>query len=192
MVLPAALIVFTASAFQQQAEPAIDPIRVSVGEAAADLLMEAGSADASFMPDGFLKQGLVSKDIGSALQYPTDSISVVRLTGAQIKLALERAVSLYPSPNSAFLYVSGLSAEFKAVSDGSDRILSWDLGGVTPADEDEFRVAMPTRVAKGGLGFFTIWEKEAIIRTIDDMTLESLLKGKTGGEPENRIEADQS
>jgi hypothetical protein len=37
---------------------------------------------------------------------------------------------------------------------------------------------MPISLARGGYGYFSVWDKKAIIRNLENVTLESVLKGK--------------
>ncbi|HLK16304.1 MAG TPA: 5'-nucleotidase [Fimbriimonadaceae bacterium] len=148
-------------------------------QAAADAIKSAASADGAFIAAGMLKDGYdKTQDLASMLLYPEDQIMVVKLTGAQVHDALERSVSLYPQPNTSFLQLSGFEATFnKNASDGK-RITSVTAGGVPLNNSSTYTVAMPARLAQGGYGFFKIWGLTDIQKTLENATVESVLKGK--------------
>ena len=58
-----------------------------------------------------------ASDLGDLVSYSDDPLAVLKLTGAQIKQALEKAVSIYPQPNLGFLQVSGM--KFTFLKDGA-------------------------------------------------------------------------
>jgi len=147
-------------------------------QTAADQLREAASADAAFVATGLLKTTFDRSNLSSMLQYPTDEVSVVTLTGAQLRLALERSISLHPTPNPAFLQLSGLEVTYSKSAPADKRIIEVMVGTVKLQDDKSYKVAMPGALARGGLGYFKVWKRENITRTLDKITLESLLKGK--------------
>ena len=160
------------------------------GQAIADEIRSAAGADAAFVPAGVLNEN-AKGDLASYLQFPGDQIAVVKLTGAQIKAALERSVSLYPSPNPSFLQISGLDVNFKKSAEAESRVTSVTINGSALEMGSSYEVAMPNSLARGGLGYFTIWKKEAVVRTLPGTTLESLLKGKSGNVKETRWHAGE-
>ena len=66
-----------------------------------------------------------------------------------------------------------------------NRIVTVSLGGVKLDDSRIYTVSMPATLARGGLGYFKIWDRSAIKSTLEGVTLESLLNGKraTATEP---------
>lgn len=161
-----------------QSAPELSPEVVGVGQSIADELRSNTGADAAFIAAGFLKDNLKGKELGQALQYPADQVAVVRLTGRQIREALERSVSLYPSPNPAFLHISGLEVTFSRSAQPDSRITGVSINGAALAPNESYRVAMPMNLARGGLGYFTVWTKAAIEKADGLPSLESILTGK--------------
>ena len=148
-------------------------------QAAADVLKTAAGADGAFIASGMLKADYdKTQDLASTLLYPEDQLTLVKLTGKQVKLALERSVSLYPQPNTSFLQLSGFEATFnRNLSDGK-RILTVLVNGSALSPTSTYLVAMPSRLAEGGYGYFKIWDKPNIVKTIPNLTLGAALKGK--------------
>ncbi|MFX8653254.1 5'-nucleotidase C-terminal domain-containing protein, partial [Acinetobacter baumannii] len=68
-------------------------------------------------------------DLASQVQYATDTVNVVTLTGSQIRSALERSVSLFPTESPAFLYVSGISFSFNPSSPAEKRLTEVRVNG---------------------------------------------------------------
>lgn len=147
-------------------------------QAAADALKEFAQTDVAFLAAGLVKDPFDKADLSSLLQYPTDEVLVLNLTGAQIRLALERSIALYPQPNASFLQLSGLEVTFKKDAMPENRIVSVTVGGVQLDNGKSYQVAMPSSLGRGGLGFFKIWDKGKIVKTIAGSTMESALKGK--------------
>jgi hypothetical protein len=52
------------------------------------------------------------------------------------------------------------------------------VGGKTLDHQAEYLVAMPISLARGGYGYFNVWDKSAIVKNVEGATLESVLKGK--------------
>lgn len=154
-------------------------------QAAADAMREAAGADMAFLAAGMVKSNYDPKDLSSLLQFPTDEIAIVSLKGSQIRQALERSVSLYPAPNTGFLQLSGLEASFSKSAAPEHRVTSVTVGGSKLDDFRTYTVAMPASLARGGLGYFKVWDRNAITKTLDGRTMESVLQGKayTGSSP---------
>lgn len=143
----------------------------------ADLIREAAGAEAAIIAAGMIKDGNNS-DLATFLRYPTDEIAVVDLKGSQIRQALAKSVSLYPSPYDSFLQLSNMEASFKKSAAPDARLEFANLGGQRLDEKRTYAVAMPATLARGGLGFFRIWDKNQIKKTLDGVTLESVVKGK--------------
>lgn len=161
---------------------------INRGQSLADAVLAASGADAAFFASGLLKEG-TRGDLASQCLYPTDEIMVVELTGAQVKAALERSVSLHPSPNPGFLYLAGIEATFKPKAPADARIADVVVNGSPLSPAAKYKVAMPGSLARGGLGYFSIWDKTAIQRTVEGQTVEAVVKGKTAVSSPSRWKA---
>lgn len=160
------------------AQEAPDRDAFGPAQAAADLVRDAAGADVAFLPAGIMYRDFIGDDLGKLVKYPTETIHVSKLTGAQIKQALNRSISLYPSPNSGFLQVSGLEVTFDPRKPAGERVVSVSVGGRALDDRADYNVAMPISLARGGYGYFNVWDKTAIVKNFETVTLESVLKGK--------------
>jgi 2',3'-cyclic-nucleotide 2'-phosphodiesterase (5'-nucleotidase family) len=148
-------------------------------QAAADVIRTKAGTDIAFIVAGMFKPDYdKSKDLSTMLLYPDTKISIVKVTGDQLKQALERSVSLYPQANSSFLQLSGVEVTFnKSLSDGK-RVVSAKVNGSPLNNSASYTVAMPTPIAEGGYGYYNVWDKPDIVKTLDPDTMESCLKGK--------------
>jgi 2',3'-cyclic-nucleotide 2'-phosphodiesterase (5'-nucleotidase family) len=153
----------------------------AVVQSAADEIRSYASADIAFFGAGFVKEKFSKDDLATILQYPTDHVVVLNLTGAQIRQALERSVSLYPQPNQSFLQLSGVEVTFRKSGSPNSRIVSASVAGSDLVDGKTYSVAMPALLAKGGLGYFKVWESANTVKKFD-ATIESVLKGKRASE----------
>lgn len=147
-------------------------------QTAADLVRTTANAEIALLPAGMMFREFQGDDLAKLFRFPGDTIVVSKLTGAQLVQALNRSVSLYPSPNSSFLQVSGLEITFDPARGSSERVVAITVNGAQWSEKAEYEVAMPISLARGGYGYFSVWDKKAIVRTLENVTLESVLKGK--------------
>ena len=146
-------------------------------QAAADVVRSVAGSDFAFLAAGLLKSTYNKDDLSSILEFPTDEIVIVNLTGAEIKNALERSIQLYPQSNTSFLQVSGMDITFKKNALPNERITSVSTPSGPLSDSKTYTVAMPGNLGRGGLGYFKIWNKGKIGKSLGT-TLEQALKGK--------------
>lgn len=156
-----------------------------VAQAAADAIRDAAGADGAFIAAGLLKEGALGGDLASIFQYPTDKIVIVRLTGAEVRQALERSVSSYPTSSRSFLQLSGFTVTFSSSKPAESRILEVMVDGKKLDSNATYEVAMPESLARGALGYFRIWNASRVTRSLET-TIEVALKGKTGEVRESR------
>ena len=145
-----------------------DSQECSFGDLAADAVRAAGNADIGFVAaislrSGTLAPGPITADrVTPLLANPNEGWAVSRLTGAQIRDALEHAVRTAPLPSNSFLQVSGLSFDYSASAPRDQRVKAVRAGLGELSDSATYTVAMPLSLAKGGSGFFKFFTKEAI------------------------------
>lgn len=175
-------LLMTPLAHARRAEDRPDVGPNIVVQSAANELKAFTSADFAFLGAGFLKESFSKDDLSTMLTYPTDEVVVLNLTGEQIRQALERSVSLYPQPNPSFLQLSGLDVVFKKSGAPKSRIISITVAGAPLVESRSYSVAMPSLLAKGGLGYFKIWENTKVAKRFEGQTIESILKGKRATE----------
>ena len=156
-----------------------------VAQSAADILRSYAGADAAFIHAGFFKSSLNRDDLASDVKYPVDGIAVMKLTGQQIRDALEFAASLYPESNYGFLQLSGIDVIVKKGAVAEHRIGSVTINGANLDNGHTYSVAMPSLLARGAVGYVTYWGKEKPAKEFGATTMEDILKGKkaTEGSP---------
>lgn len=147
-------------------------------QAAADVLRSYAGSDGAFLAADLVKENYGKDNLASLLQYPTDGVVVVSLTGAQIRQAFERSLSLYPQPNTSFLQISGFEVTFSKSAAPNSRVVSVTVNGAKLDDAHAYTVAMPANLGRGALGYFKIWDKAKIVKTFNGVTMEDVLKGK--------------
>ncbi len=150
----------------------------SAAQDAADVIRQAAGTDGAFLPAGLVKQSFDKENLASLLEYPTEEVVIVGMTGAQVRAALELSVSLFPQPNKSFLQLSGIEVTFNKGAASNKRVVSVSMSGSPLDNARTYTIAMPSSLAKGGLGYFKIWEKSQIQRTLTGKTIEDLLRGK--------------
>ena len=141
----------------------------AIGNLVTDAIRASAKSDAAFLDaSSFADPGVTvgkgnftSSDILKALEQVAkgDSIVVVKLTGDQITRALEHGFYLYPKTNSGFLQSSGLIVIVNPDAEAEKRIVSIKIGGDSLSGSKTYRVAMPSPLANGALGYYKFWKK---------------------------------
>lgn len=147
-----------------------DVQETSFGDLTADALADVAGSDLAFVAaisfkPGTLGAGPLTHDrVASLLANPDEVYAVSRLTGSQVREALEHSVRSAPLPNTSFLQVSGLSFTYSAGAPRGQRVKDVQVGFGALDDNANYTVAMPLSLAKGGSGYFTIFTKNNIQR----------------------------
>jgi len=142
----------------------------SFGDLSADALCSAAKCTVGLVAAVAFKPGTIPADnptaqqIASLLQTPDEKWAVSKLTGAQIRAAFERSLSRLPLPNSAFLQVSGLKVKYNPKAPRNRRITSLQTNTGPLQVNKTYQVVMPLFLAKGGSGYFQIFDKDDIVR----------------------------
>jgi 2',3'-cyclic-nucleotide 2'-phosphodiesterase (5'-nucleotidase family) len=153
----------------------------AAGQAVADALKEAAGSEIALVPAGVLKDTDKKDDLGASLAFEGDGIIVVKVTGAKLREALERAVSAFPQPSVGFLQVAGLEASFKKSAPANSRITSVTVGASKLEDGKTYTVAMPLSLQQGQLGYANLWEDSKIVKRIEKATMGTVVKGRRVG-----------
>ena len=133
------------------------------GRLVADAIQDAGSADCAVINAGALRSGTLeagaveNDDIAALLSFSEDDVVTLSISGAQIRAALERAASAYPTGSPAFLHLAGMSASFDIAASSGKRISSVRIKGRALDDQSTYSVAMPVSLSEGAAGYFNIW-----------------------------------
>ena len=151
-----------------------------------DAIRASAKADIGLQPAGFFSEGKLGASVDAAglnklLTYPQEEIYVVTLTGAQVRKALERSLSLLPQENHAFLQISGGTVTYSASAPAQSRVRRVLVGGKPLSDGATYRAAMPATLARGALGYFTVWQKSDISQQTGvtvDSSVSDYLSGK--------------
>jgi len=157
-----------------------------LGQIVADALRETAKSDIAFIAaSSFTESVTLSKtkvetaDILKALDFKSDAIRVVKLTGAQIRKAMEHSLYLYPKTNSGFLQFSGMKVTVNPDAEKDGRVVSITVDGEPLKNDKTYRVAMPAPLADGALAYSKIWKKNDVDKDADkelkDQTLETAI-----------------
>lgn len=147
-----------------------DKSETSWGRLVADAVRSAGHGDIALVNAASLNKGKLSAgnvgdgEINALLAFPGDAVVSIVITGAQLRAGLERAVQAYPTGSSAFLHGSGFTAQFNTQAPTNERLTLVRIDGKEVRDTDSIRAAMPEGLAKGGSGYFTIWNADKASR----------------------------
>jgi 5'-nucleotidase / UDP-sugar diphosphatase len=155
---------------------------VGFGDLVADALRSASGASIAFLPavsckPGIIPAGNVSQaQLQSLLQNPGEVWAVANLSGAQVLDALNKSLSRLPGSNNGFLQVSGVQVEYNPEGNRNTRVTSVTIGSSALNAGTQYRVVMPLSLAKGGSGYFTIFDASNMA---GDPSTQSLLEALT-------------
>jgi 2',3'-cyclic-nucleotide 2'-phosphodiesterase (5'-nucleotidase family) len=131
----------------------------------ADAVRSAAKSDAAILVASFFNDNVTvpkgnfsAEDALKGLSGTDDTIFIFKLTGDQIKRALEHGLANYPTFNSGFLQVSGLTVTISPNADQGKRVASVKVKDEALDPGKTYRVAMPAPLARGTLGYFQIWK----------------------------------
>jgi 5'-nucleotidase / UDP-sugar diphosphatase len=129
----------------------------NLGDLVADILREVSGADAAMINGGAIrtsiKKGEIKvRDVYTVLPFD-DYIVAIKLTGRQIREALEHGVSAVEKGEGRFPQVSGLSFTYSASSPPGKRIRRILIGGKPLDPRKEYKVATHDFLAAGGDGY---------------------------------------
>jgi len=130
-----------------------DALRSQTG---ADLALVNGSALRS--PYTIDKGPVTEQTLKKALAYPDEKVATLKLKGSTVIAALERGLALLPKPNKGFLQISGLKVWYDPSQPPDHRVNLVEHKDKRLSPDHVYRVAMPNALAKGGLGYFRIFE----------------------------------
>lgn len=157
-----------------------------------DALRDVSEADIAWLPAAAFNEISISRDtppaevVSKLLPYRDDRVVVLKLTGTQIRQALERSLTLYPQPNAGFLQVSGLKVTFDPAKPAGERVVRVQVGKEGGEDLDptrEYRVATSATLANGALGYFKVWERSAVERELEKTVGDVLRAYLEAGKP---------
>lgn len=139
-------------------------------------------AATSFADITVAKGDVSADDILRALVFRGDNVVVLRLTGAQIKRALEHGLGLYPAKSAAFLQVSGIAITVDPSADRNSRIQTIKVGKEPMDDAKTYTVAMPSPLAGGALMYSKAWSRDDVDRDTRK-TLEQAVRDYFASKP---------
>ncbi|WP_216326967.1 bifunctional metallophosphatase/5'-nucleotidase [Deinococcus aestuarii] len=145
-----------------------------LADAALDAAKNAG-ATIAFVNGGGVRSsidaGPITFEEAITVQPFGNTLTVLDLTGAEIRQALEHGVATWSENKGQFLHVSrGMSYTFDPTRPAGSRVTAVTVGGQPLVDTQTYTVAMNTFTAKGGDGFDVF--KNATGRRLDTGTLD--------------------
>ncbi len=135
----------------------------AIGNLVADAMRTTTHAEAALTNGGGIRAGkiyapgasITRRDVLAELPFG-NRVVILAASGADIRRALENALSLLPNPAGRFPQVSGLTVEADASRPAGDRILSIKVGGVPLEESRIYRVATNDFMARGGDGYTSL------------------------------------
>ena len=151
------------------------------GNLLADAMREATGADIALTNGGGIRgdtiyppgSKLTRKMVLTELPFGNKTV-VLRLSGAQVREALENGVSRAENPSGRFPQVSGLAFSFDARRPPGERVTSVTVAGAPPEDGNTYTLATNNFLANGGDDYRVFRAGEVVV----DSASGSLMAGQ--------------
>jgi 2',3'-cyclic-nucleotide 2'-phosphodiesterase (5'-nucleotidase family) len=152
----------------------------NLGDFLADVLRRAAGADAAIINGGGIRAGIprgavTVKDIYAVLPFDNYLVAI-KLTGKQVREALEHGVSGVEECAGRFPQVSGLSITYSPKAPVGSRVKEVLIGGQPLDPRKEYVVATNDFMAAGGDGYRAFGE--ALRSSPDFASVGGMLKGE--------------
>lgn len=152
----------------------------NLGNFLADVLRQTAGADAAIINGGGIRAGIhkgeiTVKDIYAVLPFDNYLVAI-RLTGQQIREALEHGVSCVEEGAGRFPQVSGLSFTYNPRAPAGSRVKEILVRGVPLDPQKDYVVATNDFMAAGGDGYQAFGE--ALRSSRDFASIGGMLKGE--------------
>ncbi|MFF2092902.1 5'-nucleotidase C-terminal domain-containing protein [Paenibacillus sp. NPDC058174] len=126
----------------------------NLGNLIADAIRDAAGADIGLTNGGGIRasinEGIITKgDVITVLPFG-NQIVTLKVSGADLKAALENGVSDYPNPKGAFPQVSGIAFKIDAAKPAGERVHSVTVGGKPLDGKKQYVIATNDFMAAGG------------------------------------------
>jgi 2',3'-cyclic-nucleotide 2'-phosphodiesterase (5'-nucleotidase family) len=134
----------------------------NLGDYVADVMRQAAGAEVALINGGGIRTGIAQgkievKDIYAVLPFDNYLVAI-RLTGAQLKAALEHGVARLEEPSGSFLQVSGLTFTYSRSAPAGSRVKDVTVGGGPLEPQKEYVVATNDFLVAGGDGYTVFGE----------------------------------
>ncbi|MBB1314096.1 bifunctional UDP-sugar hydrolase/5'-nucleotidase [Aliivibrio sp. SR45-2] len=141
----------------------------NVGNLVSDIMRSAGNADIGMISSGSIRvdlnKGDITKENVMDLFPFTDKLSVVSLSGKQVKELVEYSYSL-PYGLAQF---SGINATYDSTKSAGERLLTLKINNQKVNDTRQYSVATYSFAASGGDGY-TVFEKGTLVSEGESVT----------------------
>ncbi len=152
----------------------------NLGDLVADIMRRVSRADVTLINGGGIRTSIRKgevrvKDVYAALPFDSYIVSI-RLTGRQVRKALEHGVSAVENGEGRFPQVSGMTFKYSQSEKQGSRIKEVFVEGAPIRLDQEYLVATNDFLAAGGDGYRAFGE--AIRSSKDFSTLGGVMKGE--------------
>eukprot|EP01120_Amphizonella_sp_Union-15-10_P013848 TRINITY_DN6532_c0_g1_i1.p1 TRINITY_DN6532_c0_g1~~TRINITY_DN6532_c0_g1_i1.p1 ORF type:complete len:504 (-),score=98.41 TRINITY_DN6532_c0_g1_i1:161-1672(-) len=141
----------------------------NIGNFVCDIIKSEFEADCTIINGGTIRSDdlygpgvLTIKDLFNLFPFE-DWILVIKVTGKDLRLALENGVSQYPKHEGRFPQVAGIKFEFDPMLPSGHRIVSVKIGDEDLQPEKEYKLATKSYMAEGKDGYDVLKDKHYIV-----------------------------
>ncbi|MBA1334188.1 MAG: 5'-nucleotidase [Firmicutes bacterium] len=157
-------------------------------------MLDISGADVALMNGGGIRASIDAGDVtkGEILTVLPfgNTLTVIKVTGADIKAAIENGIDSYPEAKGAFPHIAGMTVTFDATKEAGNRVVEITVGG-EPLDESKtYTLVTNDFLAAGGDGYSMFAGKEIIAEynALDEVLIQYIQeKGFDEAKTDGRI-----
>ncbi|MBI9012286.1 MAG: 5'-nucleotidase C-terminal domain-containing protein [Clostridiales bacterium] len=144
----------------------------ALGNLIAEANLYYSGADASLTNGGGIRASIDVGDITkgevlTVLPYG-NTVTVIELTGADIKAAIEHGVDSYPETKGAFPHIAGMTVEYDASQAAGSRVTKMTIGGEALVLTKTYTLAINDFLAGGG-DAYEMFEGKTVVAELGSM-----------------------
>lgn len=137
-----------------------------LGNLIAESMLYVSGADVALTNGGGIRSTLPKGDVtkGNVLEVLPfgNTVTVIEVTGADIKAAIEHGVSDFPTTKGAFPHVAGMTVEFDASKEAGSRVVKIMIGDKALDESKTYKLVTSDYLASPGDGYDMFGGKKVV------------------------------
>ncbi len=138
----------------------------NLGNLIAESMLNTTNADVALTNGGGIRASIDAGDVtkGEILTVLPfgNTVQVIKVTGADIKAAIEQGISDYPEAKGAFPHIAGMTVTFDPSKEAGNRVVEIKVGGEILDEAKEYTLATNDFLGSGGDGY-TMFDGKAVV-----------------------------
>lgn len=138
----------------------------NLGNLITAAMIDVSGADVALMNGGGIRTSIDKGDVtkGEVLTVLPfgNTVTVIEVTGSDIKAAIENGIDTYPEAKGAFPHIGGMTVTFDKSKEAGTRVVEIKIGGEVLDESKTYKLVTNDFLAAGGDGYSMFEGKEVI------------------------------